>query len=155
MNDIVNERIKSRKAIRRFAPSILEERLTEYFDQSYSEPFMVKVYSVRPEKRPIIPTATYVDDTGHLQPVDRRTNPRCWGLIKAFERITRGSGCSQHIIQRERADRQQAGRSDRLLRPDADGLSGSWKFRATLDGRGGKWLVCRERRWRRRRGGTD
>lgn len=88
LKDILNERIKRREAFRPFAPSILLEAVGEYFEQSYPEPFMVKVYVVREEKRSIIPAVTHVDGTGRLQTVDQETNPRYWKLIKAFENIT-------------------------------------------------------------------
>ena len=45
-------------------------------------------YSVLPEKRADIPAPTHVDGTGRLQTVSRHTNPRYWGLIKEFEKLT-------------------------------------------------------------------
>jgi carbamoyltransferase len=49
---------------------------------------MIKVYPIRPEKRPLIPAVTHVDGTGRLQTVSRRTNPRYWRLIHEFEQLT-------------------------------------------------------------------
>ncbi len=49
---------------------------------------MIKVYPIRPEKRPLIPAVTHVDGTGRLQTVSRRANPRYWKLIRAFEERT-------------------------------------------------------------------
>ena len=88
MNDILNARIKRREPFRPFAPSILEERVGDYFEESYPDPFMIKVYPVRPEKRSEIPAVTHVDGTGRLQTVSAEQNPRYWQLIKAFERTT-------------------------------------------------------------------
>ena len=45
-------------------------------------------YTVRPEKRAVIPAPTHVDGTGRLQTVSRQTNPRYWALIKEFEKLT-------------------------------------------------------------------
>jgi carbamoyltransferase len=45
-------------------------------------------YSVRPEKRLMIPAPTHVDGTGRLQTVSRRTNPLYWALIKEFQKLT-------------------------------------------------------------------
>jgi len=45
-------------------------------------------YTVRPEKRSVIPAVTHVDGTGRLQTVERSVNPIYWGLIKAFEART-------------------------------------------------------------------
>jgi carbamoyltransferase len=85
MKDVLNARIKRREPFRPFAPSILEERVGDYFEESYPDPFMVKVYPIRPTKRPEIPAVTHVDGTGRLQTVSRVQNPRYWALIKAFE----------------------------------------------------------------------
>ena len=88
MKDVLNARIKRREPFRPFAPSILEERVGEYFEESYPDPFMIKVYPIRPGKRPEIPAVTHVDGTGRLQTVSRKQNPRYWSLIKAFEERT-------------------------------------------------------------------
>jgi carbamoyltransferase len=88
MKDILNARIKHREPFRPFAPSILLEATGDYFDQSYPDPFMTKVYNVRPEKHAEIPAVTHVDGTGRLQTVERETNPRYWQLIEAFRERT-------------------------------------------------------------------
>jgi carbamoyltransferase len=88
MKDILNSRIKHREPFRPFAPSVLEEHTAEYFERGYPSPTMLMVYKVRAEKRSMIPAVVHVDDTGRLQTVSRRTNPRYWGLIEAFRRIT-------------------------------------------------------------------
>jgi len=88
MKDILNLKIKRRESFRPFAPSILEERTGEWFTIDYPDPFMIKVYPIRPEKRPLVPAVTHADGTGRLQTVSRRTNPRYWALIAAFERRT-------------------------------------------------------------------
>ncbi len=88
MKDILNERIKRREPFRPFAPSILIEALGEYFEKTYPDPFMIKVYPIKKEKRGVIPAVTHVDGTGRLQTVSRDENPLYWGLIKDFEKIT-------------------------------------------------------------------
>jgi carbamoyltransferase len=88
MKDILNARIKHREAFRPFAPSILLEATGDYFDQDYPDPFMLKVYNVRPEKRATIPAVTHVDGSGRLQTVDRTTAPRYWQVIKELEELT-------------------------------------------------------------------
>jgi len=85
MKDVLNARIKFREPFRPFAPSILEEKTSEYFECSYPSPFMLMTYRVRPSKREEIPATTHVDGTGRLQTVSRKTNPLYWKLIKAFE----------------------------------------------------------------------
>jgi carbamoyltransferase len=88
MKDVLNARIKRREPFRPFAPSILEERVGDYFEQSYPDPFMIKVYPVRAEKRAQIPAVTHVDGTGRLQTVSKAQNPRYWALLSAFEAQT-------------------------------------------------------------------
>lgn len=84
MKDILNLKIKRRESFRPFAPSVLEEKTGEWFTIDYPDPFMVKVYPIRPEKRSQVPAVTHVDGTGRLQTVSRRANPRYWKLIHAF-----------------------------------------------------------------------
>jgi carbamoyltransferase len=88
MKAVLNERIKRRESFRPFAPSILLDSVDEYFEQNYPDPFMIKVYLIRPEKRPLIPAVTHVDGTGRLQTVAEKDNPLYWRLIKEFEKIT-------------------------------------------------------------------
>jgi carbamoyltransferase len=88
MREILNAKIKLRERFRPFAPSILEERLGEYFEGAVPDPFMIQVYPVRPEKRSVIPAVTHVDGTGRLQTVSRDTNPLYWALIRSFEKRT-------------------------------------------------------------------
>lgn len=88
MKEILNRRIKHREIFRPFAPSILAERTSEWFEKSQPSPFMTMAYSVRTEMRSKIPAPTHVDGTGRLQTVEQEVNPRYWNLIKAFERLT-------------------------------------------------------------------
>ena len=88
MKETLNRRIKHRESFRPFAPSILEEATAEYFEHSHPSPFMNLAYSVRLEKRGVIPAPTHVDGTGRLQTVSRGTNPGYWALIKEFEKVT-------------------------------------------------------------------
>jgi carbamoyltransferase len=88
MKDILNARIKQREPFRPFAPSVLLESVGDYFDQTYPDPFMIKVYNVLPEKRAEIPAVTHVDGTGRLQTVDKAANPLYWLLIRAFGDLT-------------------------------------------------------------------
>jgi carbamoyltransferase len=88
MKDVLNARIKHREPFRPFAPSILAEATGDWYEQSYPSPFMVLVYRTRPEKRAAVPAVNHVDDTGRLQTVEERVNPRYWRLIKEFEKLT-------------------------------------------------------------------
>jgi len=89
MRDLINTKIKFREKFRPFAPSILEDRLDEYFVGAAPDPFMQQVYPVRPEKRDVVPAITHVDGSGRLQTVSAATNPRYYRLIQEFDRLTR------------------------------------------------------------------
>jgi len=88
MKEILNRRIKHREIFRPFAPSILTEKTSEWFEQSHPSPFMTMAYAVKKEMRDKIPAPTHVDGTGRLQTVTRTANPRYWKLIRAFEQQT-------------------------------------------------------------------
>src|SRR3979490_241941 len=88
MKDILNARIKHREMFRPFAPSVLAEATGEYFEKSYPSPFMTQAYSVRAEKRDVIPAPPHVDGTGRLQTVTQEANPRYWRLIREFGNLT-------------------------------------------------------------------
>jgi carbamoyltransferase len=88
MKDILNERIKKREPFRPFAPSILEERVGDYFEQTHPAPTMLMVYQIRPERRAEIPAVTHVDGSGRLQTVTPACNARYYQLISDFEALT-------------------------------------------------------------------
>jgi carbamoyltransferase len=88
MKDILNDRIKKREPFRPFAPSILEERTADYFEQCHPSPTMLMVYQIREEKRGEIPAVTHVDGSGRLQTVSREVNPRYYQLISDFSELT-------------------------------------------------------------------
>lgn len=88
MKDILNLKIKRRESFRPFAPSILREHVSAWFETEDEVPFMMQVYQIRSERRMDIPAVTHVDGSGRLQTVHRHTNPRYWRLIDAFRELT-------------------------------------------------------------------
>jgi carbamoyltransferase len=88
MKDVLNARIKHREWFRPFAPSILAESQSEYFEHNHPSPFMLHVYKIRAEKRKELCAVNHVDNTGRLQTVARDENPLYYDLIKAFQRKT-------------------------------------------------------------------
>jgi carbamoyltransferase len=88
MKDILNLKIKRRESFRPFAPSILREAVSDWFEQDDDVPFMMQVYPIREEKRPLIPAVTHVDGSGRLQTVSAKTSPRYHRLIETFGRLT-------------------------------------------------------------------
>lgn len=110
MQSIMNLKIKYRESFRPFAPSVLAERVSDYFDLDKPSPYMLLVASVKEdlhlsmidkqkqffgiEKLKIphsqIPAITHVDYSARIQTVHHETNPRYYQLIKEFEALT---GC--------------------------------------------------------------
>tara|TARA_B100001559_G_C16409334_1_gene579603 strand:- start:577 stop:1119 length:543 start_codon:yes stop_codon:yes gene_type:complete len=86
MKDILNAKIKHRESFRPFAPSILEEFASDYFDIDVPSPYMLMVAPVKKPKE--IPAVTHVDGTGRLQTVSKDSNRLYYDLINEFYKIT-------------------------------------------------------------------
>ena len=106
----MNLKIKYRESFRPFAPSVLEEKVSDWFDIEATSPYMLLVATVRKDKRvdvldeqkklfgidllniprSQIPAITHVDYSAHIQTVHKETNPRYYDLIKEFDNET---GC--------------------------------------------------------------
>ncbi len=107
----MNLKIKFREGFRPFAPSVLRERVRDYFELDCDSPYMLLVAPVTqerqipmtPEQRRLwgihqlnvvrsdIPAVTHIDYSARIQTVSRATNPNYYDLIKEFERLT---GCA-------------------------------------------------------------
>ena len=109
MREIINTRIKFRERFRPFAPSVLEEALDDYFVGGVPDPFMLQVYPVRPDKR--------ARGTGHHArrrlgtAADREPalQPALLPADQGVRAADRRADGAQHLVQRERADRADAG----------------------------------------------
>ena len=106
----MNLKIKFREGFRPFAPSVLRERVQDYFEMDCESPYMLLVAPVKRERqipmtadqqalwgidqlnvpRSDIPAVTHIDYSARIQTVNRDTNPNYYDLIKEFERLT---GC--------------------------------------------------------------
>ncbi|MGH9319795.1 MAG: carbamoyltransferase family protein, partial [Vicinamibacteria bacterium] len=111
MQSTMNLKIKFRESFRPFAPSVLRERVADYFELDRESPYMLLVAPVSVERRvPVpsddekrwgieklkirrseIPAVTHVDYSARIQTVSREDNPEYHDLIRAFERRT---GCA-------------------------------------------------------------
>ena len=116
-------RIKFREKFRPFAPSILEEHVSDWFEINEPAPYMEKVFPIRPEQRARIPAVTHVDGSGRLQTVSKRTNPLYHALISRFhERTGVPILLNTSLNENEPIVRTPAEAIDCFLRTDMDAL---------------------------------
>lgn len=85
IKNIINQTIKKREDFRPFAPAVLEEYYTEYFDTKYPSPFMSRIVKVKSNK---IPGVTHIDNTARIQTVNKDFNEKFYNLIYEFYKIT-------------------------------------------------------------------
>jgi carbamoyltransferase len=88
MRALINLKVKLREPFRPFAPSVLEERASEYFVLSGPSPFMLQTACVQPSMKGVIPAVVHVDGTARVQTVDVDSNPRYHRLLESFARRT-------------------------------------------------------------------
>ncbi len=81
IKDKVN-RIKKRELFRPFAPVVMEEHASEWFDMDYASPYMQ--YTPRCLKPELIPSVVHVDGTSRVQTVNRSQHPGLYDLLKMF-----------------------------------------------------------------------
>ncbi len=110
MQSVMNLKIKYRESFRPFAPSVLRERVSDYFEIDTDSPYMLLVAPVAEQRRVAlkadeeklwgiellnvpksdIPAVTHVDYSARVQTVTASTNPRYYQLLQSFEKKT---GC--------------------------------------------------------------
>ncbi|MDP7270246.1 MAG: carbamoyltransferase [Gammaproteobacteria bacterium] len=110
MQSVMNLKIKYRESFRPFAPSVIDYRVADYFEQATPSPYMLIVAPVKEEhrialteeqhklfgieklnlKRSELPAITHVDYSARIQTVHKDTNPGYYALIDAFNKR---SGC--------------------------------------------------------------
>ncbi len=88
IKDLINAKIKHREAFRPFAPVVLVERAAEFFEVSQPDPFMTLAPRIHPDKLALIPAAAHVDGTGRIQTIAREANPRYYGVIEEYAKLT-------------------------------------------------------------------
>ena len=89
--DTLNRRVKMREPFRPFAPAVLLEEASSWFEFDGTppeSPFMLRVVDVKPEKRNAIPAIVHVDGTGRLQTLTRENNGRFYDLVRKFHEKT-------------------------------------------------------------------
>jgi carbamoyltransferase len=89
IKQLLNIKIKKRENFRPFAPSILFEEVSNWFENFQDfEPYMSRVQLFKKEKIKIVPGVAHIDGTGRLQTVRQNDNPKFYKLIKSFYSIT-------------------------------------------------------------------
>lgn len=84
----INEAVKFREPFRPFAPVVLEEKASEYFDCTGPSPYMLLNFFVHPEKRSEIPAVTHVDGSSRIQTVNAGQNKALYDIIREFETLS-------------------------------------------------------------------
>ena len=88
MRDYINAKVKFREYFRPFAPAVLKEHCSEYFDISQESPHMLIACNVQPDKKEVIPAVVHTDDTCRVQTVGEDNNYRFRKLLEAFYKET-------------------------------------------------------------------
>jgi carbamoyltransferase len=88
MKEKINAAVKYREPFRPFAPAVLAEHSSEYFDCKGDFPYMLFNFTVAEDKRQIIPAVTHVDNSSRIQTVTRKDNPSFYDLLVHFKQLT-------------------------------------------------------------------
>lgn len=87
--DVMNSRVKHREDWRPFAGIILEEYLTDYFEEDFYSPYMLYSLTVKEDKREEIAAITHVDYTCRIQTANQELYPEITTLIQKFKEISK------------------------------------------------------------------
>jgi carbamoyltransferase len=110
MQSVMNLKIKYRESFRPFAPSVLCDRVNDFFELEHASPYMLLVANVKNQHRltmtdaqqhlfgidklniprSSLPAITHLDYSARIQTVHPETNPRYYALLKQFDQLT---GC--------------------------------------------------------------
>ena len=89
MREIINLKIKKREEFRPFAPSILFDQVSDFFEFDEESNYMEKVCKVKIDKKNLIPAVVHIDQTSRLQTVKKETNFKFYSLIEEFMKQTK------------------------------------------------------------------
>ena len=91
MKEKINEKIKYREEYRPFAPSVLEERASTFFniDSDVNYNFMIETVAATEIAKKQVPAIVHVDNTSRIQTVEKDRNNKYWSLINEFYKLTK------------------------------------------------------------------
>ncbi len=85
MKDIINEKVKHRQWFRPFAPSILEDKVSEWFTEYQESPYMQFVLNFKEDKKPLVPAVVHFDGTARLQTVRKEDSPWYYEFLQKWQ----------------------------------------------------------------------
>jgi carbamoyltransferase len=88
VRDHINGKVKFREDFRPFAPAVIAEDCSTYFECDYASPHMLLTAPVRPAWRDVLPAIVHCDGSARIQTVDRKTNERFYDLLSFFKAKT-------------------------------------------------------------------
>jgi carbamoyltransferase len=88
MKDYLNRQVKFREEFRPFAPAVLYEHTSEYFDLKQESPHMLMACQVKEEAKDKIPAVVHVDNSARVQTVKESNNLRFRKLLENVNEIT-------------------------------------------------------------------
>lgn len=88
MKEIINEKVKHRQWYRPVAPSILEEKIGDWFENPVLSPYMSFAIKVKEEKKKLIPAVVHYDGTARLQTVNKKISPWYHSFISKWEKLS-------------------------------------------------------------------
>ena len=86
MKDLINEKVKHRQWFRPFAPSIIREETSEWFERFVDSPYMGVVVPFKKDKRDKVPAVVHLDGTGRLQTVSKDINEWYYNFLKVWQK---------------------------------------------------------------------
>ncbi len=88
MKEKINAAVKYREPFRPFAPAVMREHAADYFECDREAPYMLFNFTVRENKRTVIPAVTHADNSSRIQTVSMEDNPALYRLLAEFKNLT-------------------------------------------------------------------
>ena len=88
MTELINNKIKHRQWFRPLSPSILEEKVGEWFEEQVLSPYMSFALKFKSDLRDKVPAVVHYDGTGRLQTVNKQLSPWYHGFITKWESLS-------------------------------------------------------------------